>query len=455
MGCTLCAQPQTAHTRIKPMGDRVVLRTDFLLGQQALRSNGQLVFTPVIEGQEGQTAAFRSVMLNGRRQHLYYLRNGNPNYPDVFEVEHTGQPDQQFSYEAAVPYEDWMDGATLHFITDSCGCGNVAARHPGQGIVLDFHPERNIRLAFLPPVVTDDPVLSLSGKAYLDYPVNRTELHPDYRNNPTELRKIRATIDTVRQSDKVQITGIDIHGYASPEGSWANNERLSKGRAQTLKEYVRQLYDFDDALFTVNYTPEDWAGLEEQLKASDLDHRDEVLLIVRNASLSPDARNEQIKAKYPMAYKYMLDHWYPALRHSDYAVHYKVRSLTDEEAAALLHTQPQLLSLNKLFRIANLYEVGSEPYNEVFDIAVRMYPTDPVANLNAANVALKQHRLDAAAQYLQKATPGLPQTIHAQGVLALLQGRYAEARTLLQQAQSAGITEATTNLEILQKLEQQ
>ena len=48
MGCTLCAQPQTAHTRIKPMGDRVVLRTDFLLGQQALRSNGQLVFTPVI-----------------------------------------------------------------------------------------------------------------------------------------------------------------------------------------------------------------------------------------------------------------------------------------------------------------------------------------------------------------------------------------------------------------------
>ena len=85
---------------------------------------------------------------------------------------------------------------------------------------------------------------------------------------------------------------------------------------------------------------------------------------------------------------------------------------------------------------------------------MRMYPTDPVANLNAANVALKQHRLEAAAQYLQKATPGLPQTVHAQGVLALLQGHYAEARTLLQQAQSAGIAEAATNLEILQKLEQ-
>ena len=84
MGCTLCAQPQTGHTRIKPMGERVVLRTDFLIGQQALRSNGQLVFTPVIEGQEGQTAAFRSVMLNGRRQHLYCLRNGNPNYPYSF-----------------------------------------------------------------------------------------------------------------------------------------------------------------------------------------------------------------------------------------------------------------------------------------------------------------------------------------------------------------------------------
>ena len=77
-----------------------------------------------------------------------------------------------------------------------------------------------------------------------------------------------------------------------------------------------------------------------------------------------------------------------------------------------------------------------------------------MANLNAANIALKKHDLEAAARYLEKADLSLPQTVHAQGVLALLQGRYAEARTLLEQAQQAGIAEAATNLEILQKLEQ-
>ena len=107
-----------------------------------------------------------------------------------------------------------------------------------------------------------------------------------------------------------------------------------------------------------------------------------------------------------------------------------------------------------MFRIANLYEPGSNAYNEVFAIAVRLYPSDPVANLNAANIALKKHDLEGATQFLKKADPNVAQTIHALGVLALLQGRYAEARTLLEQAQQAGITEAATNLEILQKLEQ-
>ena len=225
-------------------------------------------------------------------------------------------------------------------------------------------------------------------------------------------------------------------------------------RAPTLKDYVKQLYQLDEHIFTVSNTPEDWAGLDSLLSGSALSHKDEILQIVRDNSIDPDPRNERIKTSYPEEYQFILNTWYPALRHSDYAVQYRIRPMTDREAAELLHTQPQLLSLNKMFRIANLYEPGSNAYNEVFAIAVRLYPSDPVANLNAANIALKKHDLEGATQFLKKADPNVAQTIHALGVLALLQGRYAEARTLLEQAQQAGIAEAATNLEILQKLEQ-
>lgn len=405
----------------------------------------------MLEGPNGEVAQFRSVIVNGRRQHIYYLRNGKEGYADAIEVERKDDA-QSIDYLATIDYKDWMDGATLRWATDTCGCGNLVGSNPGTGIPLNFHPERGILLAFLPPVAAPDPIVSLSGKAYLDYPVNRTELHPDYRNNPRELQKIIATIDTVRNNPKVSITGITIHGYASPEGPWDNNIRLSKGRAATLKDYVKQLYSFDESLFTVRNTPEDWAGLDSFLVNSNIKNKEAILRIARDESLQPDPRNEKIKADFPEQYKFIHATWYPALRHSDYAVSYRVRPMTDEEAATLLHTQPQLLSLNKLFRIANLYEPGSPEYNEVFDIAVRLYPNDPVANVNAANVALKAGELATAKRYLDRSGDS-PQAIHARGVLALLEGRYAQARELLSQAQAAGISEATKNLEILSQMQ--
>lgn len=452
LALTAPAQIAQRGTSVKPVGDAVVYQTTFVLDNLHLRSNGRHVYTPVLEGPDGQTALFQSLIVDGRRQHLSYLRNGARNYPDAQEVLLDNADGQIVPYLSSVPYETWMDNATWRLNTDTCGCGNLTGSDAGSNHPLNFHPEKGVCFAFAtPPVDGDDPVLRLEGKAYLDYPVNRTELYPEYRNNPRELQKIIATIDTVRSNDKVSITRIGIHGYASPEGSWANNVRLSIGRAATLRDYVMNLYKFDENIFTVENTPEDWDGLDSLLSRSNLDHRDEILDIVRDQSIEPDPRNERIKVRYPEQYKFIHATWYPALRHSDYTVEYKIRPMTDEEAATLLHTQPQLLSLTKLYRIANLYEKGSEQYNEVFDIAARLYPTDPTANINAANVSISRGDLCSAATFLSRAGD-TPEAIHSRGILALLQHDYAEAEALLRQAKAAGIPEADCNLSILEQM---
>lgn len=438
-------------TSCRPVGKDIVLKTTFVLDSLNMRSNSRMVVTPVLEGNGGQMALFRPVMINGRRQHIYYQRNGDKRYPDALEVRYEKGKPQSVDYLDSLPYEAWMDGAGLRFSTDTCGCGNLLGSNAGEVHRLNFHPETGMILAFLPPVVGPDPVSSITGKAYLDYPVNRTELYPDYRNNPRELQKIIETIDKVRNDSNVTITGIDIHGYASPEGSWANNIRLSEGRAATLKGYIMQLRHFEDEIFTVNNTPEDWDGLDSLLSASNLDNREEILAVVRDRDMDPDARNEKIKKMWPVQYKFILDTWYPALRHSDYTVQYRIRTMSDRQAAKLLHMQPQLLSLNKMFRIANLYTPGSDEYNEVFDIAVRIYPNDPIANMNAANIAINRGLLDQAAMYLGKAGDS-PEATHSRGVLAMLQHRFDEAETLLESARQAGIQEAETNLTILKKM---
>lgn len=58
---------------------------------------------------------------------------------------------------------------------------------------------------------------SISARAYIDFPVNKTQIFPSYRRNPSELAKIRATIDSVRNDENLSITNIHIKDMPRPK----------------------------------------------------------------------------------------------------------------------------------------------------------------------------------------------------------------------------------------------
>lgn len=70
------------------------------------------------------------------------------------------------------------------------------------------------------------------------------------------------------QTDKgVTIKGIEITGYASPEGSLATNQRLSEGRAKALRDYLQKQYPNIPAdLYTVHFGGENWADMQTAVK---------------------------------------------------------------------------------------------------------------------------------------------------------------------------------------------
>ena len=242
------------------------------------------------------------------------------------------------------------------------------------------------------------------GSAFLDFPVNRTEIYPEYRDNPSELRKILETVSSVKEDPYATITEVYIKGFASPEGTYKHNTYLAEHRAKALIEYVKGLYHFEQARFTVDFEPEDWAGLEKRVENSSLADKEELLAIIRaDEPKDYDRREAKLKALNGGAsYRVLLRDIYPALRHSDYAVRYTIRSFTVEEARELIYSDPRQLSLNEMFRVAQTMEPGSDAYREVFEIAVRMYPEDPVSNLNAALTAIDAGRLESARRYLAK-----------------------------------------------------
>lgn len=211
-----------------------------------------------------------------------------------------------------------------------------------------------------------------------------------------------------------------------------------------------QLYDFRDVAILTDFEPEDWEGLREAVDRSNLDHRDAILELI-DADIEPDAKEARIKREYPADYKFMLQNFYPPLRHTNYKVSYVIRTYSDpEEILRVMHEHPQNLDQNEFYVAAEGLEAGSDEFTEVFETAVRMYPDDKAANLNAANAAIRRGAHAEARKYLAKAGQS-PEADYARAALAIREKDYDEGLRLLRKAADAGLPQAQTTLAELQQ----
>ena len=388
--------------------------------------------TPVLES-ASQKEGLPSILVNGRiRQKVYNREVALDNLNDVphYTILKANKEDQVVSYKTAVPFEDWMKDARVVLDPNLCGCGKEEAGSPL--LIADKirrRPDKRYEVqptfSYITPMAETEKHRAEVGTAFLDFQVGKYQILPDFRNNAVELAKINNTIRTVTEDKNVKPTGIVLKGYASPEGSYASNKKLADNRVKALRDYIRQKNDFKADFFTMSSEPEDWAGFKEKVEADpNVPNRSEVLAII-DSSDDPDRKEAKLRALGGgAAFRYVLKDIFPSLRRSEYKIDYTVREFTEDE--------------------------GRDEYNNVFDIAVRMFPNDPVANLNAANIAMGKGDYASAKNYLAKAG-NAPEAVHAKGVLSMLTGDLTEAESLLKQAQDMGVKAAAINLEELRK----
>lgn len=439
------------NVEIRKSKGMMFVNFDLDLTNVDINKNQQIIYTPVYTG-EGDSLTLDKIVYNGRNVAIKELREPNRRVLGASEVLERRKGAQQFlRVSRSFPYADWMERSQLVLSEDLCGCGQL--QHQAQLYLGDFDntPAPPPLVTFVTPKAEAVKARAEKGSAFVDYVVNKTNILPDYRNNRKEIAKIIATIDLVKNDPNVSITEINIHGYASPEGSYANNTRLAEGRAASLKDYVKSLYDIPNNVFTSNSTPEDWEGLRRLLVASSLPDREAILEIVDRPGMDPDDRDQEIKKRFPSAYAFILSEWYPALRHSDYTVSYVVRPFTVEETKEIMMKNPKQVSLNEMFLVAQTLEPGSEEFNKVMDIAVETYPDDETANLNAACAAIASGNYDKAEKYLVKAGKS-PEADEARAALAMNLGQLDKAEKYLNAALAGGVKSAEENLKILARM---
>lgn len=435
-----------ASSRLYRMGKNLVVALQVDITRR-IPANESVTLIPQLSDSLGNFIQLPAIYVNGRKQHIVFQRETGHKKKNYEEIRRNNTRPQTVRYLRSLPFTPWMGHAFLHLIEEECGCG-VPRRTDSTylthvNILPDIHPS----VAFITPQVEENKLREESGRAYLDFPLNETTIYPDYRNNPAELAKINHSIDLVKNDTNVVISHIEIHGYASPEGPYANNERLARERTHTLKEYVCSRYAFSDTLFSTRYTPEDWDGFIKLLTDTVIPHREELLDIATGKGKT-DQKEQKIRKSYPREFSFMLRHWLPALRHSDYTIRYVVRPFTVDQAKEVFKNNPKNLSIEEMFRIAQTYPAGSAEYNKVFMTAALLNPEHPVANHNAACISLLQGDTQSARKYLEKTTD-TPQRTLLQGILRLLDGKYTEAEALLRKAEAAGVPQASENLKIL------
>lgn len=453
---TVCGLP-VSNLDVKRNDALFSIDMDYNLKDVNLKGDRVTVFTPVLRN-GADSLEFASVGLYSRIRYIQYMRYGKPlGGEDETSFRYKQRP-EMLEYAQTVPYEAWMNGAQLYMRRCDYGCCRTLIDEEDAPFGGWHEISALPAFHYVKPEAELEKMRELSGRAYIDFPVNRTEIYPEYRKNPTELMKIIGTIDSVRNDADVTVKRITIKGYASPESPWSNNTRLAKGRTATLKQYVQNLYRFPEGFIETDYEPEDWDGLREYVENSALEHRDEILAIINDTSLEPDPREWRLKSRYPEEYRFLLATVYPGLRHSDYTIEYTIRLFNDvEDIRRMMETAPQKLSLNEMYVLAQTLDEGSEEYDEVFETAVRMYPSDETANLNAANSAMRRGDLTNAKKYLAKAGDSDAAT-YARGIYALLNSDFDTAAELYEKAAET-IPEAADALKSLNdvrgELEQQ
>jgi len=406
---------ETKDIKLFREGERVVLSFSAYIPEGTVRADRRLLVTPQLYNDKG-TVAMELFTITGKRlekRDKQRLRLDKKRTASGYANTTNGST---MLYTASVPYEPWMASAlSVHLQIGEEGCCSIeemrtlAATGP---IILSVPyvpsiPEILARPSEVTRKRTDYPFLRLVDKDHsgerstsVRFRVASSVLDLRFSSNAANVNKIVEGIGLINSDPRTSLEKITIVGFASPEGNKQQNMRLAENRAKALSRYLQQEMNIPEKIFDIQSGGEDWDGLLELIKQSDMQYKDEVIKIITDTA--PEKRNEQLKQlRGGRPYQSMYDVIYPQLRDACYI---------------------------------NVW------YSEIKDGAAEA--------INDAIALIAALRYDEALESL-RAVEDDPRSWNAIGTCYLLQGDYSQARVWLKKAAEAGDKEAEKNLDLI------
>ena len=456
-------EPLAGEILVNRQGEQLVVNMEIDATQLDLGRNEMVTLTPLILSNSDQElrAALQPVILGGsirnkvlHRQMALQSRDNVGTLNPFAVIERENNTPQVIRYHTTLPYEPWMEDASLVLHNGRSACAGCDLGNEAMTLLAQIFPEAYVpvwSITYLEPEPEEVKARSEQHSASFNYPLDQYALLRQYKNNEPEFDRVDKVIREVQANKDLTITEFVIEGFASPEGGFEYNRLLSERRANSFAEYLRTKHQVErSSIKSVKGIGEDWNGLRQAVEKSNLADKQAIIRIIDQVT-PPDARDAELrKLSGGNSYRTLANNFYPPLRRTDYKIAYNVRAFSVEEAKEQIKSNPRLLSLNEMYLVAREYPTESPEFKEAFDIAARLYPTDPIAQINTAASDLEGGNTGAALERLEKVKDD-PRAWNNLGVAYAKAGDLTTAAEYLKKAANNSDPIAVANMEELKK----
>ncbi|MDR1273599.1 MAG: hypothetical protein LBK12_03520 [Odoribacteraceae bacterium] len=440
---TYAVTPETLAVK----GGMVDLKIDITFPGQYFNKKVRVEATPVLRFNGGEKAfemkALQGEKVVGNNEVIPY--NGG----------------KTVTYISQLPYADAMRLSDLEIdIVGFKGLTSVAFNPAkiGTGVIATATLVENKAL----PVLGADNfqrVTKQQKEAAIYYLINSSEIR-NREISSNEIKGLEAFIKESLAAEDIQLNGIDIRSYASPDGPLGLNEKLANNRETGSTSYLKKQLKSNAllALFNQYVVPEDWDGFQKAMESSNIQDKD-LILRVLSMYTDPEVREREIK-NIASAFTAIAEQILPKLRRSLFVANAERTGKSDAQLKSLAQTNPSDLDVEELLYAATLFD-GQGDRLAIYRVVTRLFPNDwrgyndigiltleggdlteakanfsRAAALSANNkviqnnlgvIALKEGNIQQASVYFGSATGAGAEVEYNKGILAIMSGDYSAA----------------------------
>ena len=426
-------------------GGKVALTIDVKYPEKYFHKKAIVVATPFIKYEGGETD-LESETLQGEAV--------EDNYKVISFT--TGG---SFKYETTFDYADDMMKSEL-FVKGDATVGSKKVALPPVKIADGIITTPLLVTIDPKPIFFGDNFKRIVPEAYqadIHYVINRYDVR-DSELKQEDIDGMKKFLIAANANERVEMKGIGISAYASPDGKEDLNTKLSGNRGSSASRYLKNTIKSskiqvpeDKEFFSLMSTPEDWDGFKKLMEESTITDKDLILRVLSMYS-DPVVREKEIK-NISAAFEEIKVQILPKLRRANFAVNVEKVGYSDEEMVELVKNDLATLNLEELLYAANLFkelDTKLACYKQAVEIAPKCFR----AHNNLACVLIMQGDLSGAKKSLETAQELKDHNIikNNLGVIAMLEKDLEKAEELFTSAMGAG-EEVNYNLGIIKIIE--